>query len=289
MQDASLLASREGAREFAPAESPGDHGSVDEVRDHDGTCARILARWTASAGARSELLARIVEETKDDARPAIESALFVVEMGRGADPLSLELHEAAAMWTLLGRHLATHATTATATLDYADSILRALDAEGFWVDASVRASLIAVFTEGYVLAREEQARESAESEQLAALVPRTIGEGIELLVLTGPYDAGRLAEALEEWVRDVFRRGTRVVVIDVLGARNLAAVERAIREACLVLVSLGVEIIVAGEARDLPREAHLVSSFDEALSAALSAREISNLAFARVKRLFRRA
>src|SRR5690606_23960604 len=114
----------EVVREFARREWSEDHGRVNVPRDHELTCERVVSRWISSAGDAPGSIRALVEATRADARPAIESALFVVEMGRVAAESSLELHEAAAMWTLLGRLLGTHAKTATAALDYAASIFR---------------------------------------------------------------------------------------------------------------------------------------------------------------------
>jgi hypothetical protein len=264
---------------------------VEGPRDHELTSERAFSGWLAAASEGSLTLRQLVEETSTDARPALESALFVVELGRDAEPSTLELHEAAAMWTLLGRLLGSHATTATAALEYAASILRAIEACGHPVAPAVRATLVGVFIEGYVLTREEHVRTSLEAEHLASLVPRRVGDGIELLVLDGPYEATGLAAALEAWVRDLFRSGTRVAVIDLLGARELETIGRPLREACLVLVSLGVETVLVGELAsvDLPIEVKRASSFEDALVFALSARDLSSFAMARMRRLFTRS
>jgi hypothetical protein len=264
---------------------------VDEFRENELTCERVFTRWVAVAHDASPLMRRLVDATREDARPAIESALFVVELGRDAEESSLELHEAAAMWTLLGRLLGIHAHTATAALEYAGLVFQALAAEGFTVAPPIREALEGVFTEGYVLIREEQARASMESEHLASLMSRRVTEGIELLVLTGPYEPARLSEALEAWVREVFRGGTRVVVIDLLGARNVEAIARGVRETCLVLVSLGIETVLVGAdaSVDVPADVKRAERFEEALSLALSARDLSSLAMARMRRLFTRS
>jgi hypothetical protein len=265
---------------------------VEGPRDHDETIGeRAFFGWLAAASEGSITLKRLVEETSADARPALESALFVVEMERDAEPSSLEIHEAAAMWTLLGRLLGSRATTATAALEYAASILGAIEARGHVIAPAVRATLLGVFIEGYVLTREEHVRASLEAEHLASLVPRRVGDGIDLLVLDGPYDATGLAAALEAWVRDVFRSGTRVAIIDLLGAREIETIARPLREVCLVLVSLGVETVLVGEVVyvELPVEVKRASSFEEGLVFALSARDLSSFAMARMRRLFTRS
>jgi hypothetical protein len=264
---------------------------VDESRENELTCERVFSRWRAMARDASPVVRHLVDATLDDARPAIESALFVVELGREAEESSLELHEAAAMWTLLGRLLGAHAGTVTAALEYAGLVFEALAAEGFSVTQPIRGALEGVFTEGYVLVREEQARASVESEHLASLVPRRVTEGVELLVLTGPYEPARLTDALEAWVRGAFRSGTRVAVIDLLGARNLEAIERGVRETCLVLTSLGIETVLVGADASIEVQADVkrTESFEEALALALSARDISSLAMARMRRLFTRS
>jgi hypothetical protein len=280
----------EGAHEFAPVSSGEDHVAVDESRDHELMSERVFSRWVAMGREAPPTLRRLVEATMADARPALESALFVVEMGREAVDSSLELHEAAAMWTLLGRLLGSHAGTATAALEFAGMIFDALSAEGFDVDPAIREALEAVFTEGYVLMREEHTRASIESEHLASLVPRRITEGIDLLVLTGPYEPARLAEALESWVREAFRSGTRVAVLDLLGARNLEAIARPLRETCLVLASLGIETlaVTTDSALEFPDHVKRATTFEDALTLALSPRDLSTFAMARMRRIFTR-
>src|SRR5690606_28318347 len=147
------------------------------------------------------------------------------------------------------------------------------------------------FTEGYVLAREEQARATAQAAHLASLVPRRIAEGVELLVIAGPYDPLDLSASLETWVRDAFRAGVKVAILDLLGAVDAESHGRALRETCLVLGSLGVETIVVGAPLDLvlPADAKRAAGFDDALSRALSGRDLSSFAMARVRRLFTRS
>ncbi|MEM9863230.1 MAG: hypothetical protein AAF938_16665 [Myxococcota bacterium] len=159
----------------------------------------------------------IADELANEARPAIESLVMALSIGRADDVESLSHHEGVAMVTLLGRRAAILGVTPSG----ADRVMRALRRAFDDVELSVPESAIDALSlgslEGFVRGYEERLRDAVETEVESQLVARALVPGVLYLPLHGPIGAEALGRAGESLGRAMHRADASAAIVDLNG------------------------------------------------------------------------
>lgn len=269
---------------------------------------RILARARPKLSRLPRLSALIEGEGGGESRPALESLLISSLSSSGDEGMmsSVEHHETLALWHLLGRRAAELTCSAAEGARFVEELFDAFEedepserqAPGEEVTSSepvgapselARRALLGAYLEGFVLQREEIARGAHERSALDALRLRSIEEGVDLLILAGRFAHPALSERLEGFGRELFRRESQTLIVDLGGLDTPRLHRDGLRELIAVAEAIGVEICIVddrGEASAiLGREAF--ASLAEAIMSCREGRSFGGSFRSRIRRLWR--
>lgn len=110
-----------------------------------------------------------------------------------------------------------------------------------------RRSLFAAYLEGFSLRREEIARGELEQSALGAIRLLTLGDGIELLALGGRYPHPELGERLEALGRELFRRDTKALLLELTRLESPRIHRDGLKEFIAVAEAIGVHVRLIDE------------------------------------------
>lgn len=209
----------------------------------------VLERFEARyrQGVLFDVDRNLAADMRNEARPAVDALVHALTTGTTSDRESLGHHESLALVTLLARR----AAVLGATPSGADRVVRALRQAFDDIERPVPKEAIDALSlaslEGYVRGRDELAREAAQQEAAQSLVTVPLAPGLLALRLYGSHESEQLDIVVEEFARDLHRRGAQVAIIDCSGllnpGRRRAAALLAVDESARML---GVHCVFAG-------------------------------------------
>lgn len=266
---------------------------------------RILARARPKLSRLPRLSALIEGEGGGESRPALESLLIssLTSTDEEAMMSGVEHHETLALWHLLGRRAAELTCSAAEGARFVEDLLDAFEEDERHASGEeatprepvgalselARRALLGAYLEGFVLQREEIARGAHERSALDALTLRSIDEGVDLLILAGRFAHPALSERLEGFGRELFRRESQTLIMDLGGLAAPRLHRDGLRELIAVAETIGVEIRIVddrGEASAiLGREAS--ASLAEAIMSCREGRSFGGSFRSRIRRLWR--
>jgi len=249
------------------------HSKTDE--EERARAEAVLARAIEALreGLPFEADKALLENVAAEARPAVESLDMALRLDTADDIRSLGHHESLAMFSLLGRRLASTGGSVLMAQRIGPALLDAFGPERA-VGMSVRDGLQLALLEGFVLGREEKVAEDAAVRAAKAMPSGRIAEGVHLLVLAGLHESEVLRERIEAFGRELHRGDARSCVVELS-----TLMEPNPRRACAVLAAdetarmLGVPCFFGGVSqpwRDAFQEAG-VDSAERALHATIEA------------------
>ncbi|MFT5356742.1 MAG: hypothetical protein ACI9KE_003968 [Polyangiales bacterium] len=222
--------------------------AVEDVSPED-LIENVLERFEARyrEGVLFDVDRNLATDMRNEARPAVDALAHALTTGTTSDRETLGHHESLALVTLLARR----AAVLGATPSGADRVVRALRQAFADVDCPVPKEAIDALSlaslEGYVRGRDELAREAAQTEAAQSLVTVPLAPGLLALRLYGSHESEQLDSVVEEFARELHRRGTLVAIIDCSGllrpGRRRAAALLAVDESARML---GVPCVFAG-------------------------------------------
>lgn len=209
----------------------------------------VLERFEARyrQGVLFDVDRQLAADMRNEARPAVDALVHALTTGTTSDRISLGHHESLALVTLLARR----AAVLGATPSGADRVVRALRQAFDDIERPVPREAIDALSlaslEGYVRGRDELAREAAQEEAAQSLVTVPLAPGLLALRLYGFHESEQLDTVVEEFARELHRRGAEVAIVDCSGllkpGRRRAAALLAVDESARML---GVRCVFAG-------------------------------------------
>lgn len=209
----------------------------------------VLERFEARyrEGVLFDVDRKLAADMRNEARPAVDALVHALTTGTTSDRESLGHHESLALVTLLARR----AAVLGATPSGADRVVRALRQAFDDIERPVPKEAIDALSlaslEGYVRGRDELAREAAQQEAAQSLVTVPLAPGLLALRLYGSHESEQLDAVVEEFARELHRRGALVAIIDCSGllkpGRRRAAALLSVDESARML---GVHCVFAG-------------------------------------------